>query len=95
MPLQTCGINRLLFFNLKRLFRGSAPGPPVRRGIAFTILSFRRVRLHPANGNEYAARNTMITGIMPSTLRASLRLLLPLVVCSCKTGISAIHGGQV
>jgi hypothetical protein len=42
---------------------GAPPPAPCKERFLFTILSSRRIRLHPANGSHYAARKTMTTGI--------------------------------
>ena len=42
-------------------YRGSAPAPCKERYL-LTILSSRRIRLHPANGSHYAARKTIRPG---------------------------------
>ena len=42
-------------------YRGSAPAPCKERFL-LTILSSRRIRLHPANGSHYAARKTIRPG---------------------------------
>jgi hypothetical protein len=42
-------------------YRGSAPAPCKERFL-LTILSSRRIRLHPANGSHYSARKTIRPG---------------------------------
>jgi len=49
-------------FQSETPFRGK-PLAPCKERYLLTILSFRRVRLHPANCNYYAARKTMTPGI--------------------------------
>ena len=42
---------------------GAPPPAPCKERFLLTILSSRRIRLHPANGSHYAARKTMTTGV--------------------------------